>query len=170
MSKNIAAAIERDDLRNSMINCGDCDFEESEILSNHEQRLHSLEKMMQLRMEEDARMAERFESLRQGQMDQAKQFNDLQKVVMEVRDITLRNNADLNNGIKSEVKQIKRAVVKNREDITRKVDEDDYERDHPSGTEVKKQHKKHRLEILAFIIIPLISLLGTLLGSLLFGG
>lgn len=139
-------------------------------MSNQEQRLQTLEKMMQIRMEEDVRMAERFESLHKGQEEQSRRFDALQQLVMEVRDITMKNNIDLNNGLKSEVKQIKRAVVKNREDLNHKVDEEDYERDHPSGTEVKNRVRKHRLEILAFIIIPAISLLGTLIGSWLFGG
>jgi hypothetical protein len=163
-------AIYSADLRNRLVPCGDCSFEESEQMSNVEQRLHALEKMANLRLEEDARMAERFDSLRKGQEEQARRFDALQQLVMEVRDIAMKNSVDLNNGIKSEVKQIRRAVVKNREELGRKVDEVDYERDHPSGTEVRKQTKKHRLEILAFIIIPLISVGGTLLGSWLFGG
>lgn len=162
-------SILRADLRNALIPCGDCSFEESEEMSNTENRLHALEKMAALRLEEDARMAERFDSLRKGQEDQVKRFDALQQVVLEVRDIAMKNSIDLNNGLKSEVKQIKRAVVKNREELSCKVDEVQYTSDHPSGTVVKQQNKKHRLEILAFIIIPVISILGTLLGSWLFG-
>ena len=73
-------------------------------------RLSHLEKIEQLRREEDAKMSERFSGIREALMRiESRQESD-HALILETRDVTLRNNHDLNNGLKTKVTAIARKV------------------------------------------------------------
>jgi len=94
----------KDDLRNAAVPCGDCSFEDD--MSNIDRRVTDVEKLIQLRNEEDIRMAERFDALRQGQDRIEAKTDGNTKAIQEVRDIAQKNNRDLNNGLKSKVNEL----------------------------------------------------------------
>lgn len=82
----------------------------SDIRDLYEERIAKLEGLAQLSLEEDARMAERFRSLHEGQERMERKLEEIGKEVRVVHEVAQKNSHDLNNGLKSHVKAIARRV------------------------------------------------------------
>lgn len=104
------------------VNCETC-MELDDYIDKHEKDIYELKGLESLRREEEARMAERFEQIMTNQKQMSDRLEEQSKQISEVRDIALKNNHDLNNGIKSQIGLIRRAVVKNTKDIAQNGEE-----------------------------------------------
>jgi hypothetical protein len=87
------------------------------VVELNKERIVKLEKLSALRIEEEAKMSERFKTLIDGQKQLFDKVDILSAQVMEVRDVAMKNSHDLNNGLKSEVGKIAKAVTKNSDHI-----------------------------------------------------
>jgi len=75
-------------------------------IDKHDEEIKELRKLDQLRREEEARMAERFDQIIQNQKNFEALLAKQSELITETRDLALRNNHDLNNGLKSTVTEM----------------------------------------------------------------
>lgn len=99
------------------IKCEEC-MDVEHVVEVHARELDQLRKLESLRREEEARMAERFDQIISNQKGMSAGIESNRLTIMEVRDIALKNSHDLNNGLKSQVSQIRKAVVRNAKQIS----------------------------------------------------
>lgn len=90
------------------LDTSDMGLSENEII----EKFRILERYNQIRIEEDARMAERFENIKEQLKSQQGTLSKIEDQLDHVDKMTSQNNHDLNNGLKS-------AVAKNSERISR---------------------------------------------------
>lgn len=98
-----------------LVGCLDEDEQEKKAMDQEASilaRLFNVEKHIQIRIEEDARMAERFDYIKERLDEQNTNIGNLIDKVEKIDDVTTKNNHDLNNGLKSAVQQNTSNVTK----------------------------------------------------------